>query len=448
MADKLLTAFHVWRHNLRLNLWDYNGDSRAKQHHVSAVLPRPIGKAALGPLNWGNALSGQRMTLGGSFATSGSRSDQYILEYKAARLASHAGVSFWNSGIVNNIAQATAGYIDLISGLAVTVANVALVSLQGLITEWELDLAAGKRVIVCTEPGATNLNPAQVAAVHEYNMRLKCWADTRPGVILLDVTPVLWSPAGSGTAIAFKAGYLQPGDPTHLSPLGAYMLGKLIFAPLMRQMLPERDRAVVAAHDAYNVNPRQLAANPLHTTLSGGNTQTNVTVSSGTVPGSRNVRADVPMSVAITSEDVVAGDAASGKNVILSLTNGAAAGIFTYEVFSPATAYWAVDSLIETGAEVDVAANSGGAHVFLGCDINTNNGTKQAWDMYATRGQGAGPSEAYSLSLKSEVEQPLAGAAATGYIAFAVRVALDANATCVVKVRRMWGYLRYPAPAW
>ncbi|OQP88263.1 hypothetical protein BTR14_02110 [Rhizobium rhizosphaerae] len=99
---------------------------------------------------------------------------------------------------------------------------------------------------------------------------------------------------------------------------------------------------------------------------------------------------------------------------------------------------------LETGLEVDVEANSAGAHVYGNMQINTNKGSKDCWAMY---GQSPGPTDAYHLSLKTEIETPYSDSTNTGYIAASINVALDANATCAISIQRQWAYRRFPATA-
>jgi hypothetical protein len=522
MADKLLTAFNSWRHNLRRQVIDVIGDSRAVLNWSAAPdteLARPVGLQALGFLSWAQALSGSRLTIGECFGKSGYRSDQYLNAFRARRKASHAGVSLFSFPAVNDMAHSgiqsatgsitgnvltltsalagtfnvggvlsgtgvtagtkivaqltgpsgglgtyqidtpqtvasttitSTGYTDLITNTYVTVANVAQVAFENLRAAWQEDLDAGKTVILLTETGATNLLTTQVAAIHQLNLRMKCWAETRPGVLLFDFTPLVWAAGQSATVIRFKANYLQPSDPTHFSSFACYQMAKK-FADWIRANYPEREKAVAAAHDIYATNPRQLIRNPLFLVQSGGNTGANMTVASGAVPGSCTLRATAAVSAVITYEDVISGDTVSGKQVRIAYTAGAAPAIATLEGFSPSPGYWTIADLLELGAEVDVLANAGGAHVYLGVDVNTDAGTRNLYHLYCARAQGIGPTEAYSLSLKSEVASALdlmPASTAIGFIAPSVNVALDANATCTIVVRRMWGYLRYAAPAW
>ncbi|OLP56681.1 hypothetical protein BJF92_11375 [Rhizobium rhizosphaerae] len=429
-----------------MSVCDIMGDSRAAQAGVAVFAPpaRHIGLSNLYWLNWANVLTGQRMSINRLFASSGKRTDEYINLFKSARVASDAGWAIWNYPLVNNLAQAEAGYTHAVTGATITTANVAAVAFADLQAEWESDLAAGKRLILLTEPGATNLSAASVQALHDFNLRLKCWAEGKPGVYLFDFCALLWAATQSGSLIRFKPGVLQPSDPTHYSALGAYTVGKA-FADFLRSNLPARDRAIAGVHEARPANPRQIVANPFFITTSGGATGANMTVSSGTVPGNTAISATAACSVAISNADADSGNIYGGKAITYALTAGAAATVARIAADSPPTSYWSVSDILETGVEIDVAANAGGAHVYSTLEINTDKGSKNAWSMYGLTSQGAGPTEAYHMSMRTEPEPPIDGSVTVGYAAPIIYVALAANATCSISVQRQWGYRRYPA---
>lgn len=452
MTDKILTAFNTWKRQIQNNVVDLIGDSRAAMAWVSVTPGTPnagggattLGLQAFHPLNWLNMLNGNPITLGLCFANPGKRTDEYIPQFKTARLASKAGWSWYNFPFVNDLAAAQTGYTDN-DGNAVTTANVALLAFNRLKTEWELDLAAGKKVVIMTEPGATNLNAAAVAALHELNLRMKCYAEANPYVTLIDMTPIVWQPTQSASAIRFRTNYAQIGDPTHWSGFGCYQMA---ISPPMTNWLARnfqtRDKAVASATDVYTTNPRQIIRQPFQLAASGGTTGTNVTVSSGTVPGNLKIQTllNTAASVAITTTDTVSGDTSSGKDVTWAITF-TAAGIFSIIADSPSTSYWGVTSLIEAGVNVDVAANASGANVYGDLQINSNLGSDDAWMLYAPRNISIGPTTAYSLQLKSEISTARAGSGTTGYIAPTVSVAGDIGTTITITTRRWWGYLRY-----
>jgi hypothetical protein len=434
------------------NVVDIVGDSRAAMAWVSVDSDNPNaqgGATAYGlngfhPINWLNMMTGNRITIGQCFAKSGERSDQYFSRFRDARLKSNAGWTWYNFPAGNDIGYAMTGYTDL-DGNVVTTANVAAITFERLRKEWELDIAAGKKVLVNTEPGATNFDAAAVRAVHELNLRIKCYVEANPFITLIDLTPILWAPTQSATQIRFKTGYLQTSDTIHLSATACYAAAKSTdLQGWVTRNFQFREKGVAAAHDVYATNPRQIIRQPFQLTATGGVTGANATVSSGTVPGNYSIKSSAAASVSITQADT-AGDATGGKDTTWAITMGASAGIFEITADSPSTSYWSIDSLIETGVSVDVAANTAGANVYGDLQINTTGAggrTEDFWALYYPRNLSNGPTEAYSLQFKTEIAKPRGGAA-TGYLAPKVLVSLGANQTVTITTRRWWGYLRF-----
>ncbi|OLP56841.1 hypothetical protein BJF92_12275 [Rhizobium rhizosphaerae] len=342
------------------------------------------------------------------------------------------------------------GYTDTITGVYVDVSNVVQVAYANLVAEWQLDLDSGKKVVLVAETGSTALNAAQVNAVLDFNLRQKAWAEAK-SVHLFDFGPVVWAATQSGTLLRFKSGVLQPSDPTHFSSLGAFLQANAGPVDWIKANFVYRDKGVATAADSRPNNPRQIITNPFFLTLSGGITGANVTVSSGTVPANTKISAPAPSgpcSVAITSAAYDAADANSGNKVRFALTAGASAVVARIEFDSPPTTYWQIQDLLEAGVGVDVEANSGGAHVYGALEISTaGGGTKNAWALFGLPSQGPGPTSAYHIDLKTEIEGTLPGSTATAYAALVVYVAIPANGTAAVSLSRPWGYRRYDMPA-
>lgn len=128
------------------NLVALYGDSLVAQAFMDAV-GLSIRRAVYNSIGVANALAGQRMIFVTKRAVSGWRSDQllqcFLSDVADGTLqASGAGTLIFTMGI-NDLSQASAGYTDAVSGLAVTLANTA----ENLVGN------AGRLIDVCASLG-------------------------------------------------------------------------------------------------------------------------------------------------------------------------------------------------------------------------------------------------------------------------------------------------------
>lgn len=217
------------------------GDSRAENFATSASLVAREGyKSAQHPLNWFNALAGQRLQMVFNGGKSGKRSDEWqslaatdTTSYPGlgnvdAMLSTRALWAFFTGIGVNDISQGYtadqvwAGY----NGAPALPATLARV------------LAAGMRPVIFLEPGSTSLSAGQVPEVHRLNAYLRSFCLANPACVMVDVPALIWSgTATSTTAIAFRTGYMTDG--THLAVKGAHAIGSALVT-LLAGLVPPR----------------------------------------------------------------------------------------------------------------------------------------------------------------------------------------------------------------
>lgn len=388
--------------------------------------------------NWACAYYKQAPQLVGNYGVSGNRTDQYLTNgnFETA-LTDGSAFLIFGFPAVNDISQSGAGYTDTF-GRAVTVSNVATYALGNLITYAKRASAAGKKVVMLTEPGAASLAANQVAAVHDFNRRLKQRIAEVPGAVLYDPCPRLWNTTSSTTLIAFRTNY--SGDGTHNQQMAARVVGADFAANVLPSLLPKVDTAPANISDSVSNGTGQLFRNPLFSTLTGGTTGSNITVSSGTVPANCSVSgsASAGLTVTITSTANAGG---YGNDVTFAFTStGAVSGRVDMLV---QTADWSLIDIVQGHVEMDV--DSGGVNVTgINVDmyIQTDAGTKDWWAMYAGASGPASTAGDTGLVFRSPMASVLSGSTSKTDMKLRISVVFSAAGSQTITLRRA-GVYRY-----
>jgi lysophospholipase L1-like esterase len=361
------------------NNWVALGDSRVDQIYLDTPNQN---RSASNHFNWGNALSGHRVNLLGEFGKSGDRTDQMLVRLPQC-LATAAGVLYIHAG-VNDIAQnfPTAG-----SSAATAFANIKFAALSAI--------NIGMRVVIVLDPGATGLSVAQIAQLLELNERLREFAASVTGfVILFDLGAYIWNPLSSATAIGFKAGYMQ--DTTHEASPAAYVAGKA-FATLIQSICPPLPREMRNIVESNANAPWKLAPNPLFSVGSGGTLGAGA---SGTVvSGLTAVR-----SAGGGTQTVVASVGASadgyGNEQIMACTFGGAGDTIRAQVTNFSNTLWNAGDVIQASCEVSVDAGTNLAGVFLFLTASFDASSNTTMDMAPISNVQA-TTEGYTVSLRT-----------------------------------------------
>lgn len=407
--------------------FDHIGDSRTADLNVGAV--EANGLSGTHWFNWANALSGNRMRLGRVLGVSGNRTDQYINANLSAALASNSGWLVFGFPAVNDLSQSTAGYTDS-NGVVVTSSNVASVAAGNIIAAALQALGQNKNVILTAEPGSTSLTATNVQQKHEFNLRLRAFAEATPGVFFWSANSVLLNPTGSATLDTFRTNVLRSGDQTHYSVSGGKDAGA-VFASFINDQIPYSDIGTHSLTDALTTNPRQLIQNALFSTLTGGTTNGTIVLSSGTVPSGWKLSAAATTSVTITSASNANG---FGNDVTMAFT-ASAADTVTFESNAPSTSAWNLTDVFEGGIECDVAASPSNAAVYWNTQIATDAGTNNSWALYPVS-LGPYPTSAYSVRLLSKPMGVKSGSTTKSYISPRAQINFSAAGSITVTFRR------------
>lgn len=382
------------------------GDSRLAQLHVDSAGSR-MRKFGGNFLTQAMRLTGQRVKVEKSFATSGQRSDQYLSEANVT--AALACKSHWLViyGVLNDIAQL--GDNDYFT------ANI-----RPVVERWT---ATGRQVILPTETGANSLTGAQRGAVFKYNRQIRDYARQNRGVIIFDVASIVMQPTSTMT---ITAAYTTDG--THIDTVaGGYAVGAK-FADLVKQLAPPCDGLVYAAGQTFANGGVQLFDNPVFT----GTDSTAVGILSGTKP-TGVTSATGPAGSSITSS-IAAGP--YGNDWQLAITAGAG-GTVTVSVPPTSSSYWVRGNTYFGNIAADVVA---GHSNFQGICLHqeTNNGTStfNTDDGYLTGAAGNLPAGAYS-DLTLETEWLPIGAGTGGWYTNQFLFYFTAAGSATVKLRRL-----------
>ncbi|KZX51476.1 hypothetical protein A3711_09045 [Erythrobacter sp. HI00D59] len=356
--------------------------------------------------NFANALLGQRMEVAGNYAVAGQRSDEYLSTANVdAALATNAGW-FLIFGVVNDIAQLS--YEPFTTTIKPTCERI---------------IAAGGKVILCTEPGATNFNgangAAQRAAVERYNQQLRQFARNNPGVLLFDLAAVTVSPTSTGP-VAFPSGY--SGDGVHYYTAACHAQG-VAFADLMRPLVPAQSQLIASAMESFANGGVNYLPNPLFLTASGGTAGGGVT---GTVPSGFTAQCDT----GITATASVAASTV-GNEVVLQI-NATQAG--QVRLFADMSSDLPGD-VFAGMAEIAIdAGHSNLATAWLRLESQRAGVATPAFDLYSDTSHGVLPAGAHTFTARTEELEIATGT--RGYFNWNVRAQFVGAGSATIRIRR------------
>jgi hypothetical protein len=421
-------------------LWDtfdFIGDSRCDAI-VSAIGGSGRGTEANHWFPWVRALSNHKYKLGLTLGISGKTPDQYINTNLSQALASKSGWLVFDKPMVNALAAVpNAGVFPYTNtdGIVVTATNVAQVSVNAIIAAANKALALGKRVIITAEPGSTGLAAALVAQAFLGSDMLKAWCDVTPNATFVDPRPFIYNATSSATAIAFKAGYSSDG--THAYPAMAFAEAINVWKPLLDPVVlgsmggPSN---IAMVNSTYS---RELFANPLFNTLTGGIRTT--IGGTGNIPGGLTVTGPAGSTVNVTS---VANANGLGNDVTFAITT-TGAGTVQFLMAQPANGLWTLASYLTCGVDVDVTAGASNVAVpyltnAIGTVVSGSNVGASTYDMYSNVASWVSPASAYSMRLRTPKTQPsalLPGSTAQWYTQMLLNVIFFAAGTITITLR-------------
>lgn len=336
------------------------------------------------PIVWARDLTGQRFVIGPTFGVSGDRTDQMAARLPAA-IATNAGIlHLW--GGVNDIAQ---NYPTASTSGATAAANIIAMA--------EAARAAGMKVIIEAEMGASTLTAAQMQQVLELRQRLFDYAENTPNVYVSDAMAAVMSPAAGTTTVSFKTGYSLDG--THETSLGAYWHAVSTLVPIFNTILPPRNVLIRSGTELPGNGRWQLLANPIFATATGG------TLSGGGVSGAVPSGWTALIGGGATATYGTQADADGiGNNVTIACT-WAAAGDACRLQQTAAIGDWQVGDIIQGVAQVQITGSpSCLAAARLNVTLNgTLSGTSTSFTLqdgyHATTAGSLGANTAYVATL-------------------------------------------------
>ncbi len=392
------------------------GDSRAAAVYIDSG---QRGYAATSPLNWANALLGQRLVIGPCFGKSGDRTD-HMLARLPAMIASGAGLLYIHAGL-NDIAQ---NYPTAATSGATAFANIR--------TMIETGRAAGMVVVVEAEVGSNGLSAAQVGQVNDLNAMLFDHTERAPGVHVHDARMIAMQPGYSDTQVQFRASHAYDG--THLNGRGAAYWGESL-AVLLGAIVPMRAGAALNMRAALPASGRrQFVTNPLFVTPNGGTVGTGA---SGTIPAGFIGSAGTGATATYTSQ---ADPDGMGNNVVIDASFTAAnAQVRLYQDVAPANLL--PGDIVEGVAVVDILGTpSGLAALFLQFTQNTGAGG-QGYDTFCLYGPALANyvsiDKPMRLTLRTRPHVMRAAVGSGPYAQLSVRALSGGAGGCQFVVRQM-----------
>lgn len=333
------------------------GDSREAANYLD---PSSRNRGTRSPLNWANALLGQRFTIGATFGVSGDRTDQMLARLPAA-IATNAGILHVYGGI-NNIGAVASGspaftYTHAVTGETITIDNVAAVAMRDLRYICETARAAGMIVILENEVGGSTLTTTEkLAALYSLRQMIAEYGEVTPGIYVHDAYPVVMQPGASTPT--FRSGYSYDG--IHMNGRGAYWHGKSLAALLDRLAAPRplliRSTAEIPANGR-----RQLLSNPIFATTSGGTASTWNATATTNASTTLNVTSTntLPIGATVTGSGIPAG------TTITAQPAGGGAGAYTISQSATASASGVTvavtptTGIVPAGWSIGMSAGSG-----------------------------------------------------------------------------------------
>lgn len=411
------------------------GDSRVEALYLDGGQRN---RNARSPLNVANSLLGHRLVIGDGWGKSGDRTDQFFARLPAA-IASGAGTLYVQGG-VNNLGQTATGftYTHAKTGEIVTIDTVAAVTFRDLREIAEAARAAGMIVVIENEIGGNGLTTAEkIAALMSLRQLIAEYGDRTPGVFVHDSFASVMQPGT--TTPTFKT--LHAYDGTHENARGAYWHAKSL-ARLLGAIVPA-GRSVLSRGmlDVPANGRRQLLANHLFLTTTGGTAVTGIT---GNVPASfatSLTNATATLSTAANADGIGNGlqmavdFSAAGMARLSQALNGTGAGAYHATV--------SAGDVLEAVAEVEIVGNPtvlAGVSLELAAFSGTGGALTLSTDQVmpgAPTANDVGINEPAVLTLRTRAVVVPAAVGAFPYVTATIRVATTAAGSATVIVRQL-----------
>jgi lysophospholipase L1-like esterase len=348
------------------------GDSRIQS--ICQDYPACNNYSARSFVNFGNALSGHRLTAVYDFGVSGDTSTQALARLPAALATRPAFL------------QITLGVNDIGGG------STDATPYANIVTMARAALAQGTRPIISIDTGSSAFTTTQIGYLNDLNQRLRQFVAATPGAVLFDPSDTVLQHANSGT-IAWKTGYSNEG--LHANLLGSYWEG-VAYAQLIQYLIPALPTQSTVATESRGFGSSALLGNAMFYNATGGTLGTGAT---GTVPNGFTVTATGAATVTVstgasTTTDITG--AAEGNEVTLAVTcTSAATPTAPQSVYvqagMTATDFTGGTTQAQAGAEVSVASGATGlAGVTTYMNIASANGTNVVYDMLPDVGTNYG----------------------------------------------------------
>lgn len=369
--------------------WAVIGDSRmVDQGQVTAASDGILRAKSCSAKNWCNWVARLRggIDIIANGAHGGWRSDQYLGNLSSV-LAVAPDVLIIGPGALNDISQSYPTQS--------TAAATALANIEAAVSEAASKV---KAIVVCTEPGSTDLSTAYIKQTGIYNAGLRGIAARHPNVRVFDIRPILQSKTTTAAQIAFRAGYLY--DNAHYAAPAAKALAEAFisqFPDLLGATVKHRLAASVL--DDFVIDGVSVLPNGTFTATSGGTSSGAVT---GQIPQYWKVDAAAGASVSVSTADRADG---VGKDVVLTITATGATAVRLHcdlqaSGVSGGTTRCVQGNPYRGACEVAVDASSNMLPPMLRTYVWTSKSNYSVWDMAS--GTNAMPSGAYSYALVTE----------------------------------------------
>lgn len=353
------------------------GDSRNDQAFSGGALSNGLKrtKTALHWLHWFNALNGQKLACIASYAVSGSRTsdlDGQITNLLA--LTTLPQFAFIWSG-VNDLSNSV----------------TALTAFTNVSNACTRLLSAGITPVVFLEPGSTSFTTsALVAALFEYNERLRGLAHSNRAVFVFDTTSTMWNPTGaawtSTPAPVFKTGFSLDG--THPTNLAGNALGAAFGAWFPGIILGVDTRPACIGEFLFANNPFNAIVNGLFTTTTGGSTGGSGTLASGTVPASWSLNTGASG----TSVSLATAGGAAGNVLTATITTTQASTVkLSQDVTTTVKNAAAINDIFQAGYELTVSGGTALRGINVIHEYNDGTNTFTYYDLYCQASAADGP---------------------------------------------------------
>jgi len=353
------------------------GDSRNDQAFSGGALSNGLKrtKTALHWLHWFNALNGQKLACIANYAVSGSRTSD--LDGQITNLLATSPLP--------QFAFIWSGVNDLTNSVS---ALTAYTNVSAACTRL---LSAGITPVVFLESGSTSMNTSgMVAALFEYNERLRGLAHTNRQIFVFDTTSTIWNPTGaawtSTPAPVFNTGYSLDG--THPTNLAGYKLGLAFGGWFPGVILGVDSRPAAIGEFIFANNPLNAIVNGLFTTTSGGSSGGSGTLASGTVPASWSLNTGASG----TSVSLATAGGAAGNVLTATITTTQASTVkLSQDVTTTVKNAAAINDIFQAGYEITVAGGTALRGINVIHEYNDGTNTFTYYDLYCQASAADGP---------------------------------------------------------